>query len=129
MKLLETKEQLTLNELLRIAYEYGNDNADMPTDSESVEQEFSEWIESSKHLFKKLIIPRVSGSFSCDIDKACKDPSRFPDCGSCVFNGLGAYVVLDYVGKHQTIGTQPECCAERISDLLVRRPAHFCVDR
>ena len=54
MKLLETKEQLTLNELLRIAYEYGNDNADMPADSENVEQDFSKWIESSAHLFKKI---------------------------------------------------------------------------
>ena len=27
MKLLETKEQLTLNDLLRIAYEYGNDTS------------------------------------------------------------------------------------------------------
>ena len=60
MKLLETKEQLTLNELLRIAYEYGNDNADMPTDSENVDKEFSEWVESNEHLFKKLIIPHVS---------------------------------------------------------------------
>ena len=62
MKLLETKEQLTLNELLRIAYEYGNDNADMPTDRECVEKEFSEWIETTKPLFKKLIIPRVSSN-------------------------------------------------------------------
>ena len=59
MKLLETKEQLTLNELLRIAYEYGNDNAEIPTDSESVEKEFSEWIKTTGYLFKKLIIPHV----------------------------------------------------------------------
>lgn len=55
MKLLETKEKLTLKELLRIAYEYGNDNADMPTDSGSVETEFNEWIDNSNHLFKKLV--------------------------------------------------------------------------
>ena len=61
MKLLETKEQLTLNELLRIAYEYGNDNADMPADSETVAEEFSEWIETTTPLFKKLIIPVVVG--------------------------------------------------------------------
>lgn len=59
MLLLETKEQLTLNELLRIAYEYGNNNADMPTDSKAVEHEFREWINSSKHLFKKLTLPVV----------------------------------------------------------------------
>jgi hypothetical protein len=61
MKLLETKEHLTLDELLRIAYEHGNDNADMPADSESVGKEFSEWIDTAKPLLKKLIIPRGGG--------------------------------------------------------------------
>lgn len=59
MLLLETQEKLTLNELLRIAYEYGNNNADMPTTHECVEKEFNEWIDSSSSLFKKLIIPDV----------------------------------------------------------------------
>lgn len=67
MKLLETKEQLTLNELLRIAYEYGNDNAIQPEDEHSlIDEEFSEWIKGSEHLFKKLIIPRVSVSLPSD---------------------------------------------------------------
>lgn len=60
MKLLESKEELTLNELLRIAYEYGNDGAQMPEDSDTVDKEFSEWLETAKPLFKKLTIPRVS---------------------------------------------------------------------
>ena len=57
MKLLEAKEQLTLNELLRIAYEYGNDNAYLPADKECVDNEFAEWLGTNKLLFKKLIIP------------------------------------------------------------------------
>ena len=56
MILLETKEQLTLTELLRIAYEYGNQNAINPEDDfEIIEKEFNEWIGGSKDLFKKLI--------------------------------------------------------------------------
>jgi hypothetical protein len=66
MKLLECKDQLTINELLRIAFEYGNDNADMPTSSEGVEDGFSEWIETTEPLFKKLILPHVVLPLKCD---------------------------------------------------------------
>lgn len=69
MKLLETKEQLTLKELMRIAYEYGNDNADMPTDNECVEKEFNEWIKGADHLLEKLILPSVSHSYLCKCGK------------------------------------------------------------
>ena len=60
MKLLECKDKLTINELLQIAFEYGNDNADMPADSESITESFNEWIKSNDELFKKLILPQVS---------------------------------------------------------------------
>lgn len=57
MLLLETKENLTLNELLRISYEYGNQNAGRPEDNpEIIDKEFKEWIDGSKELVKKLII-------------------------------------------------------------------------
>ena len=62
MKLLECKDKLTINELLQIAFEYGNDNADMPADSESVTESFNEWIKSNDYLFKKLILPQVSNN-------------------------------------------------------------------
>jgi len=74
MKLLETKEQLTLIDLLRIAYEYGNDNADMPTDSESVEKEFNRWIETTVPLFKKLIMPTFSQQNEQLKCSGCKKP-------------------------------------------------------
>ena len=62
MKLLECKDKLTINELLQIAFEYGNDNADMPADSESITESFNEWIKSNDDLFKKLILPHVSNN-------------------------------------------------------------------
>lgn len=31
------------------------------------------------------VSPLVIGSFSCSIDKSCKDSSMFPKCGSCVY--------------------------------------------
>ena len=84
MKLLETKSELTINELLRIAYEYGNDSADMPADSETVEKEFNEWVESSQNLIKKLILPLVVGrseQLSCS---TCKFLKRTDDyCDTC----------------------------------------------
>ena len=60
MKLLECKDKLTINELLQIAFEYGNDNADMPADSDSITESFNEWLKSNDDLFKKLILPQVS---------------------------------------------------------------------
>ena len=60
MKLLECKDKLTINELLQIAFEYGNDNSDMPADSESITESFNEWLKSNDDLFKKLILPQVS---------------------------------------------------------------------
>ena len=60
MKLLECKDKLTINELLQIAFEYGNDNSDMPADSESITESFNEWLKENDDLFKKLILPPVS---------------------------------------------------------------------
>ena len=60
MYILETKNTLTLNDLLKIAYHDGNSNADIPTDSEFMEKEFSEWINEKQHLFKKLILDDVN---------------------------------------------------------------------
>ena len=77
MKLLECKDKLTINELLQIAFEYGNDNADMPADSESITESFNEWIKSNDDLFKKLILPHVSNNEvavceSCENKLLCK---------------------------------------------------------
>ena len=56
MKLLETKEKLTLIELLRIAYEYGNDNAIRPEDDyKVVNEEFAEWVNEKEELLGKLV--------------------------------------------------------------------------
>ena len=66
MKLLECKDKLTINELLQIAFEYGNDNADMPADSDSITESFNEWLKSNDDLFKKLILPQVSKSDSIE---------------------------------------------------------------
>jgi hypothetical protein len=65
MKLLETKEQLTINELLRIAYEYGNDIADMPTNRDCVEEGFNEWINGNEHLLKKLTLHGDTPHYYC----------------------------------------------------------------
>lgn len=96
MLLLETKKQLTLNELLRIAYEYGNNNSDMPTCSEVVEHEFSEWINGSEQLFKKLTLHDVVVNEGAAEVEVCEMESMHrmmsknliykhcPFCGKCI---------------------------------------------
>lgn len=72
MKLLECKDKLTINELLQIAFEYGNDNSDMPADSESITESFNEWLKENDDLFKKLILPHVSKSVDVEREALLK---------------------------------------------------------
>ncbi len=55
MNILEMKDELTLDQLLEIAYYYGNNNSIMPEDNkETIDKEFKEWINSSNKLVEKL---------------------------------------------------------------------------
>lgn len=57
MNILETKDKLTIKELLKIAYAYGNNNSVMPeSDGETLDEEFDEWFSVCKsNLLNKLV--------------------------------------------------------------------------
>jgi len=54
-------------------------------------EDFSElevvtWCEERIHETDvEYVLISESATFTCDIDKDCKDPSLFPKCGSCVY--------------------------------------------